>query len=118
MTQSVDPKRIPDDAWELVEMTPSYKRYVCMIDDQGSFATKTEYLANDALIAANQERFDDSIGRRFGEGGQVVARIPMNVLYGSEHELNKKMVEGDWDHMRWWLNRDEAKPFRTWKAQI
>lgn len=118
MTLSVDPQRIPEDAWELYEITPAYKRYICMIDDQGSFATKTEFLANDKLIAENQQMFHDSLSQRYGDEGRVVARIPMNVLYGSEHELNKKMVEGDWDHLNWWLNRDAARPFRTFRGTI
>lgn len=117
MTQSVDPSRIPDDAWELIEVTPTYRRYICPIDDQGSFAQKTEYLANDKLIAENQQLHHDSYGKRFGDG-QVVARIPMNVLYGSEHEINKKLVEGDWDHMSWWLNSEKARPFRTFRGTI
>lgn len=120
MTRSskIDPSRIPDDAWELIEITPAYKRYMCPVDDNGSYALKTEFVANDKLIADNQQHFNDSIGRRFGEEGKVVARIPLNVLYGSKSEINKKMVEGDWDHFKWWLNSEEAIPFRTWKARI
>ena len=117
MTRSVDPSRIPDDAWELVEITPLYRRYVVMIDDAGSFAMKTEYLANDKLIADNQQEFNDSIGRRFGDG-KIVARIPLNVLYSSESEINKKMIEGDEDHLKWWLNSEAARPFRTFRGHI
>lgn len=117
MTQSVDPSRIPDDAWELIEVTPFYRRYVCMIDDQGSFAQKTEYIYNDRLITDNQQHFNDSYGKRFGDG-QVVARIPLNVLHSSASEINKKMMEGDEDHMKWFLNSEAARPWRTFRGRI
>jgi hypothetical protein len=117
MTRSVDPSRIPDDAWELYEATPAYRRYRVFLDDNGSFAQKTEFLADDTLVAQNQQEFNDSIGRRFGDG-KVVARIPLNVLYGSQNQIAQKMSEGDEDHLRWWLNSEAARPFRTWKATI
>lgn len=117
MTRSADLERIPDDAWELYEMTPTYRRYFCVLDDEGTIAQKTEYLGNDTLIDLNQELLNDSHGKRFGDG-QVVARLPPNILYNSEHEINKKMQEGDWDHLTWWLNSEKAKPFRTFRGNL
>jgi hypothetical protein len=117
MTQSIDPKRIPDSAWELIEITPEYRRYRCVIDDNGSYALKTEFIGEERLIADNQELLNDSYGKRFGDG-RVVARIPLNVLYSEQSEIAKKMREGDEDHLRWWLNHEQARPFRTFRGHI
>lgn len=119
MTHSakLDPSTIPDSAWELVEITPLYRRYICVIDEHGSYAQKTEYIENDKLIDQNKELHADSYGKRFGDG-QVVARIPLNVLYGQKSEIMKRMREGDDDHLKWWLNREEARPFRTFRGVV
>jgi hypothetical protein len=120
MTRSakIDPSRIPDDAWEPYDWTPTYRRYICMIDDEGSFALKTEYLGGSDLIDLNQELLNDSYGKRFGEEGQVVARIPLNILHGSGSEINKKMQEGDEEHLKWWLNSEQARPWRTFRGKL
>jgi hypothetical protein len=116
MTQ-FDPSKIPDSAWELSEVTPHYRRYLCPIDDKGTFAQKTEYIADDKLIADNQQEFNDSYGKRFGDG-RVVARIPLNVLYSQQSEISRRIKEGDEDHLRWWLNAERARPYRTFKGVI
>ena len=117
MTQSVDPKRIPDDAWELYEVTPGFRRYFCVVDDNGSIAIKTEYLADEKLIADNQQSYNDSYGKRFGDG-QVVGRIPLNVLYSSESQIAEKLREGDDDHIKWFLNSEQGRPYRTFRGVI
>ena len=116
MIRSEDLARAPDDAWTLHEVTPDYRRYRINFDD-GSYAQKTEYLGNDELIRANQEDFHDSIGRRWGEG-KVVARVPLNILYSPKYQIAEKLREGDRDHMKWWLNSEQARPYRNWKGNI
>ena len=118
MTHSLDPSQIRDDAWELIELTPYYRRYICWISrEEGTYALKTEFLANDKLIADNQQELHDSQGKRFGDG-QVVARIPLNVLYSQQSQIMDKMREGDEDHLRWFLNSEKARPFRTFRGVI
>lgn len=118
MTHSLDPSQIRDDAWELIELTPYYRRYICWISrEEGTYALKTEFLANDKLIADNQQHLHDSQGKRFGDG-QVVARIPLNVLYSQQSQIMDKMREGDEDHLRWFLNSEKARPFRTFRGVI
>lgn len=117
MTPSIDPSKIPDAAWELVETTPLYRRYICPIDEKGSYAQKTEYLHDNRLIADNQQLLHDSRTERFGDG-KVIARIPLNVLYGSQSQLIAKIREGDDDHIKWWANSDAAKPYRTFRGNV
>jgi hypothetical protein len=117
MTLSLDPSKIPDSAWQLFEVTPEYRRYRVIIDENGSYAQKTEFIADDKLVADNQQEFNDSYGKRFGDG-RVVARIPLNVLYGQQSQITQKMREGDEDHLKWWLNSEAARPFRTFRGHI
>lgn len=113
----IDPSKIPDSAWELYEVTPLYRRFMCVIDDKGSIAIKTEFLADDKLIADNQQEFNDSYGKRFGDG-KVVARIPLNVLFSQQSEISKKLKEGDDDHIKWFLNSEQGRPYRTFRGVI
>lgn len=109
-------KAIPDDAWTLYEVTDTYRRYMCKIDDHRT-AFKTEYLGDEEIVKQNQEEFNDSFGKRFGDG-RVVARIPLNVLYSPEHQIIQKQIEGDRDHLKWWLNSDAARPYRSFRGKV
>ena len=90
--------------------------WVAWIDKEaGTYFRKTENLAESALLEANKQAYNDSEGKRWGDG-QVAARVPLNVLY--QGELAKKIKEGDRDHMRWWLNHEQARPYRTFKGRV
>lgn len=102
--------------WEVFEVTPEYRRSRLWIDD-GQYIQRTEFLAEETLVEDNRRLFNESETKRFGDG-KIVARIPLNVLYGSEHEIAKKLKEGDHDHLKWFLNRDEARPWRTFRGKI
>jgi hypothetical protein len=43
------------------------------------------------------------------------ARIPLNKLYA---EIVPRMKQGDEEHLKWWLNRDENQPFRTKSGRL
>lgn len=101
-------------AWEVFETTPHYRRARLWLDGE-RYVVRTEYLAEDALLESNRRAYDDSAGKRWGDG-QVVARIPLNRFFQSE--LAEKVREGDREHLRWWLDRDEARPYRTFKGRI
>lgn len=115
--RQIDPSKIPDSAWKLIEVTPLYRRYQCVLDDYGSYVIKTDYVENDKLIDQNKELHNDSYGQRFGDG-KVVARIPMNVLYDPRNQIIEKMQQGDDDHLKWVLNSDKFRPFRTFRGHI
>ena len=107
---------IPEHRWTAYEVTDDYIRSYAYIDINGTQvrAERTQYLADDLLVDANAEEYKQSEGKRWGDG-RVVARIPLNKWY---KEIVKGVREGDHDHMRWWLNREENKPFRTFKGKV
>lgn len=102
--------------WELAELTPYFRRWIAHLEGN-TWVQKTEYLGDEELLAENKMRYDDSFGKKFGENPQV-ASIPLNVLYSSQHQIMEKMREGDKDHMKWWLNRDENQQYRTFRGKI
>lgn len=97
--------------WELFETTPTMRRYRLEFEP-GSFIIRTEYLADESLQEENRQLFNDSQSKRFGDG-RVVARIPMNKLYSD--------FAGRWtddDFAKWWLGRDDNRPFRTFRGKV
>lgn len=110
---------LPDSAWTVREVNEDYVRSSATLDIKGRMTEvwRTQYIADDLLQEANRQEFNDSEGKRWGDG-RVVARIPLNVLYDPSNELVQKMQEGDRDHMKWWLNSEGARPFRTFKGNV
>jgi hypothetical protein len=109
-------KNIPDGAWTLIEETDTYRRYACKVDDRRT-AYKTEHLGDEEIIALNKQEYDDSYGKRFGDG-RVVARIPLNVYYNPQYQIVQKMIEGDREHMSWVLNQEWFRPYRNFRGRI
>ena len=112
-----DPSRIPDDLWEFegVSSDGLRRHYVYWVDKaNGVGFRKTENLVEEDLLAHNRERLNDSQGQRFGDG-KVVASVPLNVFY---RDFASRLREGDTDFMRWWLNNDENKPYRTFRGRV
>lgn len=112
---------LPEEAWipapELSGV--DYVRSYTVVDIGGvpTEAWRTQYLADDDLQALNKHDFSESEGKRWGDG-KVVARVPLNVLFDPKHQIAEKQKEGDRDHMKWWLDSEAAKPFRTFKGRI
>lgn len=102
--------------WEFLRETPTNRYWIAMLPD-GKSVIKTEFLADSELIEDNRRLLNESEGKSWGDG-QVVGRIPLNVLYSSQHQIMEKLREGDRDHIRWWLNSDHALPYRTFKGRI
>lgn len=116
MTRSPDPRDIHGGDWEVFEITPEYRRSRLWISED-QYIQRTEFLADEQLIADNQQHFNDSIGRRWGDG-QVAARIPLNVLFSSKSQIVEKAKEGDRDHLKWFLNSEACRPYRTFKGTV
>lgn len=115
---SIDPANIHSDAWEVFEVTPDYRRARIWLDpERTQCIVRTEHLASDDLIAANQQSLNDSQGQRFGDG-KVVGRIPLNVLYAPQNQLIEKLKQGDKDHARWVLNSEAFRPWRCFRGKI
>lgn len=115
-TSKEDFSTIPDGAWTLVEVDSHFRRYACRIDDTRT-VYKTEFLGNDELIQSNQDELFESQTKRFGDG-RVVARIPLNVLYDPQTQIMEKLQQGDKDHMKWFLNSEQARPWRNFRGRI
>jgi len=75
---------------------------------------KTENLVEDKIIAFNQERLNESQNQRFGDG-KIVASIPLNVFY---RDFPKYLQDGDSDFVKWWLNNEQNRPFRSFRGKL
>lgn len=100
-------------AWEVFEVTPEFRRSRLELEP-GKFIIKTEHFADEELVEDNKRLFDESLSQRFGDG-KVIARIPLNKFY---QDLAGGVRTGDKDHLKWWLNRDENRPFRTFRGRV
>lgn len=117
MLYRADPSRIPDDQWEYEGQSADGLRvyYIHWVDrEKGICFRKTENLAEPALIEDNRRLFNESQTKRFGDG-RVVARIPLNVFY---RDFAKRLKEGDEDFVKWQLNHDDYRPFRTFRGRV
>ena len=121
MTSLPDPARIPDHLWEFERLSDDGLRrhYVYWIDKaKGLGFRKTENVLEDQLLAENREMLNDSYGKRFRDDpiGTRMARIPMNKFF--EPRFVKGLKEGDTDFIKNWLNRDENRPYRTFRGRV
>jgi hypothetical protein len=125
---SPDSIHIDDDAWVLISMDEDWLTWEAPLerfhDGRVMYVRKREPRYVDALLAANKASLDESETQktRFGGDKSVLARkvasIPLNVLFDPRHQLAEKIKEGDRDHMKWWLNRDEARPWRSFRGKV
>jgi len=95
----------PPAGWRLVEYNESYCRYEF---DAGDWTIqKTEYREATRLLEENRRMFNDSSGRRWGDG-DVIGSVPMPEYFRSGlAEANK---QGDREFQRkWWNNPDNRK---------
>lgn len=117
LADKMDPSRIPDDQWEFEGYSQDGLRrhYVHWIDRaKGVGFRKTENLVENELLESNRQLYDESFGKRFGDG-RVVARIPLNVFY---QQFAERLKDGDRDFMKWFLNNSENRKYRTFRGQI
>lgn len=115
--------------WQVVEVTPTYRRSVGRgahpVTGLPIEVMRTEHLQDEAIQALNAEERSARDGKRWSvgagsdAGGNVpmirVARTPLNKFLS---DIAPKMREGDLDHQRWWLNREENTPFRTRSGKL
>lgn len=117
MLSQADPSRIPDDQWEYEGMSGDGLRvhYIHWVDrEKGIAFRKTENLAEPAMLEENRRLLDESATKRFGDG-RVVSRIPLNVFY---RDFATRMRDGDQDFMKWWLNKSDNRPYRTFRGKV
>lgn len=111
-------ERLPESAWTVVPELCSEGTIVSetVIDIGGrqQIARRAQSVGDDALQAMNQQEFNDSDGKRWGDG-RVAARIPMNRFLS---DFAPRLREGDKDFTKWWLNHEDNRPFRTFKGKV
>lgn len=115
--------------WQVVEVTPTYRRSVGHgthpVSGVPIEVMRTEFLEDEPLQALNTEERNARDTKRWSsgagseKGGNVpmvrVARIPLNKLYA---DIAPRMKQGDEEHLRWWLQREENQPFRTKSGRL
>lgn len=115
-----DPARIPDDQWifDGVSEDGLRRHYVHWIDKaKGLGFRKTENMVEDELLKFNKESLDNSYGKRFSDDaiGTKMASIPLNIFY---RDFAMRLKDGDTDFIKNWLNRDENRPYRTFRGRV
>ena len=94
------------------------RQYVYWIDkENGVGFRKTENLVEEELLAQNRESLNDSYGKRFSNDaiGTKVASIPLNIFY---RDFAARLRDGDTDFIKNWLNREENRPYRTFRGKL
>ena len=112
-----DPSKIPDDQWEFdgVSSDGLRRHYVYWIDrENGVGFRKTENLVEADLLESNRESLNESQAQRFGDG-KIVGRVPLNIFY---RDFAKRLKDGDEDYVKWWLNNEQNRPYRTFRGRI
>ena len=118
-----DSIHIDDDAWEFVEATEDYIRDRAPLerfaDGNVMYVYRTRPRGVDALLEANRAKRDDSETHksRFGDG-KIVASVPLNVLFNPKLQIAEKIREGDTDHIKWFLNSEQARPWRSFRGKV
>lgn len=120
MQSQADPSRIPDDAWEYEGQSADGLRvhYIHWVDrERGIFFRKTENLVEESLLKFNAESLNMSHGMRFSDEpiGTKVASIPLNIFY---RDIAPRAKQGDQDFMKWFLDKDENRPYRTFRGRM
>ena len=112
----IDPSRIPDNKWEFERVDEDGTVYsIFWVDrENGVFFRRTQNMLEEEMLHLNSEQEKDSHGMRFGNG-RVIARVPLNKFY---EDLAHKIKEGDADHMKYWLNHEDNRPFRSFRGKV
>lgn len=128
MTVQLTEDDVRNCTWTLEEVTPDYRRYVGRgthpVSGAPIVVRKTEYLAEDALLARNADERNETDNRRWSQGPGSdrfgvplvkVASIPLNKFYA---DFAPHLKVGDKDFGKWWLSKDENQPFRTRRGKV
>lgn len=98
--------------WKLLSRDPD-GTVTYFIDNGDSWILRTETPIDD-LIEANKAEFNESAGKRFGDG-KVVARIPLNLFFD---KLAEPMKQRDKHYISRFLNDGDNAVFRTFKGNV
>lgn len=110
---------LPESAWRFVENTGTHIVQEADLGN-GTRIQRRMLIGDEDLQAINKHLYDTSgrfSQREAGAIGTPIANVPMSVLYGHS-EVARKIRVGDREHLKWWLNSEAAKPFRTHKGKV
>lgn len=115
-----DPSRIPDELWEFEGLSSDglRRQYVYWVDrEKGIGFRKTENAVEDELLKFNQESLNMSQGMRFRDDaiGTRMASVPLNIFY---RDLAPRLKDGDEDYVKWFLNHNNNRPYRTFRGRV
>jgi hypothetical protein len=100
------------DEWKVLSRDPD-GTVTYFLDIGDSWVLRTETPIDD-LIADNKAEFNDSDGKRWGDG-KVVARLPLNLFFD---KLAEPMKQRDRQYLKRFLNDSDNAVFRTFKGKI
>lgn len=114
--------------WTLSEVTPHYRRYIGHgthpVTGAEITVQKTEFIAEDELLAQNAAARNETDGHRWSQGSGAdkngvplvkVGSVPLNKFFA---DLAPRMKGGDKDFMKWWLSQDANQPWRTRRGNL
>ena len=115
--------QIPDSAWRVVEVTETHRVSQAVVELRGKSIPiqRRELLGDEELQKINNHLYETSdrfSQREVGAMGTPVANIPMSMVFNPKTEIADKLRSGDRDHLTWWLNQEENRPFRTHKGKL
>ncbi len=123
-----DSIHIDDDAWEFVSLTEDYIRDRAVVerfaDGNVSYVYRTRPRGLTTLLEANKRSLDDSETQktRFAGDehvlGTKISSIPLNEFFAERNQIAAKIREGDRDHLKWFLNRSDAQPWKTFRGKV
>jgi hypothetical protein len=113
---------LPESEWKVTEITDTHIVSEAWLDSEGRTKIQRRQLIGDEELQAINRHLYETSGRfsqrSAGAIGTPVANIPLSVLYNDKSEIAKRIRAGDREHLRWWLNSEAARPFRTHKGRL
>ncbi len=106
-----------DGKWMLESDNPLLGIRVYRLETEDHIVRRKEYYRADALASHNAEARAANAGTRWGDG-QVVASIPLNVLFNPQSGLFEAMRTGDDKYVNRWLNDSDNAKFRTREGKL
>lgn len=102
--------------WTLYEVEPGFRRYYGFLED-GHMVVKTEVIDDEELVALNQQEYNDSLTQRFKDDplGTKIASTPLNIWY---RDVAPRLAVGEKDYLKWWLNHENNRPYRTFRGRV
>lgn len=100
------------DEWKILSRDPDGTVHYFM-DIGNAWVVKSETPVDD-LLADNKTEFNNSLGKRWGDG-KVVARVPLNMFFD---KLAEPMKQRDRKFIKRFLNDSSHAALRTFKGNI